>query len=113
MARTQKIALTHTYDKESDVLYITFGDEEPTYVENIDDMLLLEIGWFSGLPKGLRVIGVKSNNIAAIGGIIVKRFTTQAKNLMEKRRKLIKQQEPAVVNMRDTLSSIFQQTQRA
>ena len=46
------------YDKESDVLYVNFSDNEPTYVDNIDDMLLLEVGWFSKKLKGFRILGL-------------------------------------------------------
>ena len=61
MAKAKKMKAHHRYDKEADDLYISFGDDEPTYVENIDDMTMLEIGWFSGLPKGLRL-----NHLSAI-----------------------------------------------
>ena len=67
MAKGKKIKPTYKYDEESDILYASFGDDEPTFVENLDDndMVLLEIGWFSRLPKGLRnrkeIISAKLN----------------------------------------------------
>lgn len=56
---SEKTRATHHYDEEADVLYINLSDDEPTYVDNIDDTLLLEIGWFSGLLKGFRILGLR------------------------------------------------------
>ena len=59
-----RISITHSYDEDADVLYVrTSGDQEPTFVENVDDVLLLEVGWFSGLPKGFRVLGPNTTTL--------------------------------------------------
>jgi len=47
------------YDEFADVLYVTFGSEEPSYCEEIDDLLLIERGMFSKIPTGFRIIGLK------------------------------------------------------
>jgi hypothetical protein len=55
-----RMSITHSYDEHADMLYVRFGkDQEPTFLENVDDVLLLEVGWFSGLPKGFRILGPK------------------------------------------------------
>ena len=105
----------YSYDKEADVLYVSFGDDEPTYVENIDDLLLLEVGWFSGLPKGFRIMGPKYHNIKSVNmGMIIKQAKKQVRNLMEERRKAIKQQEPVLADFfGKTLPDILQQKKYA
>jgi len=105
---TKKISVRHHYDKKSDVLYVHFGENEPTYVENIDDFLLLEIGWFSGLPKGFRILGLKYHNIESINTtVIVRQIKKQVRELMEDRRRAIKEQEPVFADFCNTLPNIL------
>jgi hypothetical protein len=103
------IAPKPVYDKESDVLYVRFFDDnEPTFVENVDDILLLEIGWFSGLPKGFRILGPKYHNIGSINvTVMAKQIKKQIRQLMEEKRKAIKEQEPIFTHIFDKLPSIF------
>lgn len=109
---SKKIKITHSYDKESDVLYVRFGsDEEPAFVENLDDFLLLEIGWFSGLPKGFRILGPKYHKIESISTTIVKRVKKEVRELMEGRRRAIKEQEPVFADFCNTLPNILASTQ--
>ena len=105
---TKKMSVTHHYDKESDVLYVNFGEKEPTYVENIDDFLLLEIGWFSSLPRGFRIIGPRYHNVSSVKlTMVIKRIQKQVRQLMEDQRKAIKEQEPVFTNFCDTLPNIL------
>ena len=59
------------YDKEVDVLYLTFGTGEPSYCEEVDDMLLVEKGLLTGRVTGMRILDfqhhveVKSGTIGA------------------------------------------------
>ena len=48
----------HTYDEKADVLYVTFGTGEPSFTESVDDVVLVEIGFFSRQITGFRVVGV-------------------------------------------------------
>jgi hypothetical protein len=108
MAKDKKIETSHSYDKEADVLYIAFGgDDEPTYAEEVDDVIVLEIGWFTRLPKGLTVVGLKSHKITSIQAMIVQ-VSQKARSLMEQRRAQIQAQEPAVANILNDLPRIFQ-----
>lgn len=111
MAR-KKISIKHNYDKDADVLYVRFGvDDEPTFVENIDDFLLLEIGWFSNLPKGFRILGPKYHNVQSISTSIVRRIKKQVRQIMEERRKAIQEQEPVYTDFCDTLPDILETAQ--
>src|SRR4030042_4756005 len=92
-ARETKIK--YDYDMDADVLYVRFGDdEEPSFIENLDDILLLEVGWFSGLPKGFRILGPRYHKMDSIVTTIIKRVKKEVRELMEDRRKAIKEQEP-------------------
>ncbi len=44
------------YDHENDVYYLSFGTGEPSYCVEVDDSLLIEIGLYSGLPTGYRLL---------------------------------------------------------
>ena len=91
----RRFKVDHHYDKEADVLYITFGSDEPAYTENVDDFLMLDIGWFSGLPQGFRIIGPKSHDLQGIKfKAIIKKAEKRFHTVMENRRKEIKEQEP-------------------
>jgi uncharacterized protein YuzE len=48
--------IVENYDSEADTLYVTFGTGEPSYAEEIDDVFVVEMGMFSRLPTGFRVI---------------------------------------------------------
>ena len=105
----KEIDVRHQYDRESDVLYVRFGEQEPTYVENLDDFVLIEIGWFSGLPRGVRLIGPKYHKITSVQlTMVVKQIQKQVRELMEHRRQLIKQQEPMFANFCNTLPQILE-----
>lgn len=44
------------YDREDDVYYVSFGTGEPSYCVEVDDMLVVEVGLFSNLPTGYRIL---------------------------------------------------------
>lgn len=44
------------HDKGADVLYVSFGLDEPSFCEDFTDFILIERGIFTKLPTGLRVI---------------------------------------------------------
>ncbi len=54
------------YDKDADVLHVSFGSAEPTFMREISDGVLLAIGLFSRTVVGLRVIGARSLGVEAI-----------------------------------------------
>lgn len=54
------------YDPESDVFYVTFNTGEPSYVLEVDDVLLVEMGLFSHTPTGFRVLNYTKNKLAGV-----------------------------------------------
>ena len=91
----KELKVDHHYDKEADVLYVTFGSDEPAYTKNVDDFLMLDIGWFSGLPQGFRIIGPKSHGLQGIKfKAVIKKAEKQFHAVMENRCKEIKKQGP-------------------
>ncbi len=96
MAEDQ-VRFTHHYDQDADVLYISLGIDEPAYTENIDDMLMIDIGWFSGLPRGFRILGPKYHKLKALNlNMIVQQVGSQFKTLMEQQASAIRRQEPVI-----------------
>jgi uncharacterized protein YuzE len=92
-----ELKIEHHYDPEADILYISLADDEPTYTESIDDILYLEMGWFSGIPKGFRIMSAmaKRININITSTFIIKHL----KQVVEDRRKELKQEEVVFGNM--------------
>lgn len=91
----KELNLRHSYDKNADVLYVNFGDEEPTYIEEVEnDFILLEIGWFTNLPKGIRVIGPKKNKVARINfALFISKVEEQVRNLIHSNIRQLRDQE--------------------
>ncbi len=90
-----EIQVSHHYDEQADVLYFTFGGNEPCYTENIDDFLMVEIGWFSRLPHGFCVIGPKAHKLKGVRfQAVIAKAEKQFLSIMEERRKEIERQEP-------------------
>jgi hypothetical protein len=61
------IDFSETYDQEDDVYYVTFKTGEPSYCVEVDDVFLLEVGLFSNLPTGFRILNFHRNNVQAVG----------------------------------------------
>jgi len=85
----EKLNITHHYDKNADILYIDFGSDEPCFTEDVDGLLMLEIGWFSNLPRGIRVISPKLHKVKS-----VEVLTKQIEKAMDKRAKQIEKDKP-------------------
>ncbi len=47
------------YDQEGDVYYVTFKTGEPSYSQEVDDVLILDMGMFTNLPTGFRLLNFK------------------------------------------------------
>ncbi len=50
------MSITSHYDADADILYIDFGFKEPCFTENIDDLLMIDIGWFSKTPCDMMIV---------------------------------------------------------
>ena len=62
--------ITFDYDRDADVLYISFGTGEPSYCENLDDVVMIELGVYSKLPTGLRILDVAHHGINSVQAAI-------------------------------------------
>lgn len=67
-------AWTYDYDREVDVLYISFGQSqppEPSVMREISDGVLLAVGQFSRDIIGMRVIGAHALGLDALMSILL------------------------------------------
>ena len=58
--------LQFDFDEEADVLHITLGTGEPSYCEEIDDILLVERGMFSHQITGFQIMDVHLHGIKKV-----------------------------------------------
>jgi hypothetical protein len=56
---------TEYYDQEDDVYYVSFGTGEPSHVMELDedDDVLMEVGMFSCMLTGFRVLNFKKTKL--------------------------------------------------
>lgn len=67
----EKIPIKFDYDKQGDVLYITIDPTEPSYCEEVDDILLVERGIITNRITGFRVLDVRHHKIQQVQVTIV------------------------------------------
>ena len=60
------IPFSEVYNEEDDVYYVTFKTGEPSYCLEMDDVLLVEMGLFTNLPTGFRILDFKKHKINAV-----------------------------------------------
>lgn len=60
------IAFEEDYDQEDDIYTVSFRSEEPSYVDEVEDNLLVEVGMFTGMPTGFRILNFKKANIGRV-----------------------------------------------
>jgi len=51
-----------TYNEEDNIYYVTFKTGEPSYSLEMDDRLLIEMGLFTNLPTGFRILDFKKRD---------------------------------------------------
>src|SRR5436190_7432224 len=54
------------YDATTDVLHVTFGTGEPSFGEEVDDLLIVEYGVYSGTPTGFQLLHVREVGVAKV-----------------------------------------------
>lgn len=74
------IKFSENYDKETDIYYVTFKTGEPSYCEEVDDILVLEMGMFTNLPTGFRILNFSKHHVAFVG---VKVIFNKIKKIIE------------------------------
>lgn len=78
---SMNIDFSEYYDEEDDIYYVTFKTGEPSGVLELDDILLLEVGVFTGLPTGFRILNYSKHRV---DGIQFAKRVQQAINTVKK-----------------------------
>ncbi len=60
-----KVASSKTLNEEDDVYYVTIKTGEPSYCIEVDDTFVLELGIFTNLPTGFRILNFKKNRVTS------------------------------------------------
>ena len=104
MADLKPRALDVSYDDETDVLHVTFGSGEPSYVKNMDDFFLMELGIYSQLPTGFQLVGPRKKGIKSF---------TMAMRAFKRREPLMERQYRQSMRTREGLiREAFRQAER-
>jgi hypothetical protein len=74
MAKTKGNEMTVDYDEIADVLNVSFGTGEPSFSEEIDDLVVVDFGMYTGAPTGFQVLHVKETGINEIQVILEKKL---------------------------------------
>ena len=64
---SMNIPVSEVYNEEDDVYYVTFKTGEPSYCEEVNDVLIVELGLFTNLPTGFRILNFKKNQVKHVG----------------------------------------------
>ena len=94
----EKLNITHHYDADADVLYIDFGFDEPCFTEDLDGFLMIDVGWFSKLPRGAKIISPKAKKITSVS-MIVSRVEKSCRQLIKQRKKQLQTTEADLGNI--------------
>ena len=67
--------ISEVYNEEDDVYYVTFKTGEPSYCLEVDDVLVLELGLFTNLPTGFRILNFNKNKVGFVGiGVLLRKI---------------------------------------
>lgn len=88
MAPEMKDKIQFDYDEQADVLSAVFGTGEPSYSEEVDDFLILDVGIYSGTPTGFQVLHIREIGVAKVK-VVLKKVLRQVKSREEETRELL------------------------
>ena len=71
------------YDERADVLYVNFGFDELSISNEINEDLVVDIGYYSGLVTGFRVISPRRKKISV--SLIVEKMIPRVQRIAKKR----------------------------
>lgn len=77
------LEFSETYDQEDDTYYVTFKTGEPSYCIEMDDTMLIEVGLFTNLPTGFRILNFNASKVKAVDfdvRILIKRIESTLKS---------------------------------
>ena len=66
MTNVKDLKVTFDFNEEADVLHISLGTNEPSFCEEVDDVLLVERGYFSNQITGFQIMDVKYHKIEKV-----------------------------------------------
>lgn len=66
MIDVKNLNITVDFNEEADVLHISLGTGEPSFCEEVDDVILIERGYFSKQITGFQVMDVKHHGIKGV-----------------------------------------------
>ena len=89
MPEPKEIKISQVYDSEDDVYYVSFETGEPSYVEEVDDDIVIELGIFTNMPTGFRILNFK--NLTAKIELEMKQMQKKIQKAME----VVKKEYPA------------------
>ena len=80
---TTNVDVSEVYDAEDDTYYVTFKTGEPSYVVEVDDVLLLEVGVFTDLPTGFRILNFEKSGVKRVGlNVVIQRVEESLSRLL-------------------------------
>jgi len=71
------------YDAQADMLYVNFGVDEVSVTTEVNEDLLLDVGYYSGLVTGFRIVSPRRKNIAV--QVIVEKMIPRVRRMAERR----------------------------
>lgn len=54
------------YDQEDDTYYVTFKTGEPSYCIEVDDKIVIEVGFYTNLPTGFRILSFHKSKVKIV-----------------------------------------------
>lgn len=90
------IDFSETYDQEDDIYYVTFKAGEPSYCLEVDDVILLEVGLFTHLPTGSRILNFHKHKVKSVAIADLTKKVTRTLVDFKKSLPTIRQRESAV-----------------
>lgn len=76
------VDFSEIYDQENDTYYVTFKTGEPSYCVEVDDVLLIEVGLFTNIPTGFRILNFAKNDVKRVDiGVLIRNVEDSLKTL--------------------------------
>lgn len=66
MKKMNQLNVQFDFDEAADVLHITLGTGEPSYCEEVDDIILVERGMFSHQITGFQIMDITLHGIKKV-----------------------------------------------
>jgi uncharacterized protein YuzE len=54
------------YDEKADVLYVSLGTGEPSFSQELDDHIVIDIGMYTNAPTGFQILHVKEADVHGV-----------------------------------------------